>query len=67
MMLHGSVVGRKGQLKSNMVQSGQSGRGTGEEGRMASAANEAHRWLAKVFTALLAGCLLKSELVGCLS
>ena len=64
MMLCGWMVGQKGWTKGGRAKDG---RGGGREvvgGKMASVASEADRSLAKVFIAVLAGCLLPWVGVG---
>ena len=58
MMLCGCVVGQKGWTKGGRAKDGRGGGKEGVGGKMASVASEADRSLAKVFIAVLAGCLL---------
>ena len=58
MMLCGCVVGQKGWTKGGRGKDGRGGGREGVGGEMASVASEADRSLAKVFIAVLAGCLL---------
>ena len=63
MMLCGCVVGQKGWTKGGRGKDGRGGGregvwGGGGKGEMASVASGADRSLARVFIAVLAGCLL---------